>query len=52
MLVKVTSVIKNNRFPYLCCITLLPTRVESAYSLICRAHRIWGQAGGEPLALL
>ena len=31
---------------------LLLARLESAYSLIRGAHRIWGQGGGEPLTIL
>ena len=31
---------------------VLLTRLESAYSLIWGAHRIWGEGGGEALALL
>ena len=30
----------------------LLARLESAYSLIWDAHRIWGEGGGEALALL
>ena len=30
----------------------LLARLESAYSLIWGSHKIWGQGGGEPLALL
>ena len=31
---------------------LLLARLESAYSLIWGAHRIWGEGGGKSLALL
>ena len=33
-------------------VSFLLARLGSAYSLIWGAHRIWGQGGGEPLALL
>ena len=45
-------------FPVYCtrkspvCSVLLLARLEPAYSLIWGVHRIWGQGGREPLALL
>ena len=39
-------------FSFLAILKLLLARLESAYSLIWGAHRIWGQGGGDPLTLL
>ena len=33
-------------------VIILLARFESAYLLILGVHEIWGQGGGEPLALL